>query len=339
MMTRRFALVALLVTPLAAQNFQAAAAYSKNNDGCAVVVYHAGKLVFEEYQNGYKAEKPHHIYSGTKSFAPAVALIAQDEGLLKLDEKVSKTITEWQADDQKQDITIRQLLNFTSGLRNIDSTLHKGGKDTYKLSIEGSARHDPGTRFNYGSSHLMVFGEVMRRKLATHADAALKGKDVLAYLKKKVLDPIGLKTGRWIRDAKRNPALPYGAYLTAREWAKYGLLILNRGKHGKQQVIPTKCFDECFQGSKALPVYGLNWWLVGKRAGGVKHVPADTIGALGMYRQGLFVIPSKKMVIVRYGKYPARTSFKDVQFLSRLFTPKTKGEKPAKEAKQKVGNR
>ena len=78
------------------------------------------KIVFEEYHNGYKATKGHHIYSGTKTIAPALALLADGEGLLTLDEPVVKTITEWKVDEQMEKITIRHLLTFTSGLKNND---------------------------------------------------------------------------------------------------------------------------------------------------------------------------------------------------------------------------
>ena len=101
-------------------DFAAAASLSEENAGLAVLVYEKGKLVFERYQNGHKQDKPVHIFSGTKSFVPMVALIAEKDGLLKLDEKVYKTITEWKGDKLREKITIRHLLNLTSGLENND---------------------------------------------------------------------------------------------------------------------------------------------------------------------------------------------------------------------------
>ena len=104
-------------------NFAAAAEFSEENAGLAVLVYDDGQLIFEQYQNGHKQGGTQHIFSGTKSFVPMVALIAENEGLLTLEEKVCDTITEWRGDEKREQVTIRHLLNFTSGLKNIDSVV------------------------------------------------------------------------------------------------------------------------------------------------------------------------------------------------------------------------
>ncbi|MEC8252231.1 MAG: serine hydrolase [Planctomycetota bacterium] len=301
-------------------DFAAAAEFSEENAGLALLAYRGDELVFEEYHNGHTAKRGQHIFSGTKSFAPVVALIAQDEGLLTLDEKVFETITEWRGDELREQITVRQLLNFTSGLKNNDSTLHRpGAKDVYGLSIDCKCAAEPGKRFRYGSNHLMVFGEFMKRKLA--ASKPKEGEhpvDFVAYLEDRVLDPIGCTYTRWLRDRQGNPGLPYGAYMTAREWAKFGLLVRDRGKHGDQQLIPTEYFDEMFQGSKANPVYGLNFWLVGKRANGT-GVPKDIVSASGMYNQRLYICESEDLVVVRLGQTGKRKRYSDRAFLTRLF--------------------
>lgn len=302
-------------------NFAAAAEFSDENAGLAVLIYDDGKLVFEQYQNGHKPGRTQHIFSGTKSFVPMVALIAQKEGLLTLDEKVCNTITEWQGDEEREQITVRHLLNFTSGLKNIDSHLHSAkARDVYAASVACECSREPGKRFQYGSNHLMVFGELFKRKLkaATTEEQPLP-KDFVGYLKDRILNPIDCKFGSWLRDTKGNPALPYGAYMTAREWAKFGLLVLNRGKHGDQQLVPTEHFDECFVGTKAMPSYGLNFWLVGKNANRRNQaIPADTVTAAGMFNQKLYIIPSKKLLVVRLGRTGARTRFNDVKFLTSL---------------------
>jgi CubicO group peptidase (beta-lactamase class C family) len=301
---------------------EAAAEFSAENAGLAVLVYQSGELVFERYQNGHRQDRAQHIFSGTKSFAPMVALVAQDEGLLDLDEKVCETITEWRGDEKKEQITIRHLLNFTSGLENIDAKLHSPRvKDVYGDSIACACVRSPGTRFRYGSNHLMVFGEVMKRKLAAAeagADAQARPDDFVAYLEDRILEPIGCRYTRWMRDSRGNPALPYGAYMTAREWGKFGLLVQHRGKHGEAQLVPTAHFDECFVGSKANPVYGLNFWLVGKRVRS-DLVPEDLVSAAGMFNQKLYISESADLVVVRLGRTGARTRFGDRPFLVRLF--------------------
>ncbi len=314
----------MLPLPLLAQkpDLAAAAKYSADNAGLAVLVYEDGKLVFEQYQNGHKQETPQHIFSGTKSFAPIVALIAQQEGLLQLDEKVSETITEWQGDKLRERITIRHLLNFTSGLANIDSELHSAkSRDKYAAAVACEGKTAPGQRFQYGSNHLMVFGEVMRRKLAkASTEERPQPKDFVAYLQERVLDPIDCKFTLWLRDAEGNPALPYGAFMTAREWGKFGLLVLDGGKHDGKQIVPKEHFAECFVGSKANPEYGLNFWLIGARAH--RHndrIPADTVTAAGMYDQKLYLMPSQKLLVVRFGRTSAKSKFNDLGFLDSMF--------------------
>lgn len=95
---------------------QRAAQYSDEANGHAVVVMHRGKILFEHYANRWSAEKPHRLASGTKSFSGALLAAAVKDGLLTLDEPVSKTITEWKKDEKLAVITIQDLLSLTSGI-------------------------------------------------------------------------------------------------------------------------------------------------------------------------------------------------------------------------------
>ena len=304
---------------------RAAADYSKQHQGLAVLVYQKGRLLFEEYTHGHKAAEAHHIFSGTKSFAPMVALVAQEEGLLSLDERVADTITEWKDDERRRRITIRQLLNFTSGLRINDAELHTNATDDkYAASIACKAISEPGTKFRYGSCHLMVFGALIERKLAKlkvePGTDQRHPRDFVDYLRARILDPIGCKDSFWLRDATDNPMLPFGAFLTAREWAKFGHLVINRGRKGKRQIVPAEHFDECFQGTKANPTYGLNFWLRGKKLHArYPNIPKDTVAASGKYKQVLYIIPSRELVIVRFGKIHVKSKFSDAGFLKGLF--------------------
>lgn len=305
-------------------DFAAAAAYSEANAGLAVLVYQKGKLVFERYQNGHKQDQPQHIFSGTKSFAPIVALVAEKEGLLTLDEKVCETITEWQGDKLREKITIRHLLNFTSGLKNNDQELHdKKAPDQYGAAIACPCTSEPGSQFEYSSNHLLVFGELLKRKLKEKRVKSSKREpvpdDFVAYLKARVLDRIDCKFASWKRDELGNPALSLGAHMTAREWGKFGLLLLHRGKHKNRQIVPKKRLAECFVGSKAKVDYGLNFWLLGahsKRRDA--PIPRDTVAAIGLFKQILIVIPSKQLVIVRLGRTGAKSSFQQREFLKIL---------------------
>ena len=216
--------------------YQLAADYSRNNRGLSVLVIKGDKVVFEQYDKGYSADTPHMLASGTKSFVGVMAVAAVEDRLLKLDELVSDTITEWKSDGRKSKITISQLLHLVSGIGG--GTL--GRPPDYADAITAQADFEPGTKFQYGPAPFQIFGEVMRRKLASRKEGPLD------YLKRRILDPIGLKVSFWQLGSDGNPHLPSGAFLKASEWAKFGIFLKNGGKWNGKQLVPKKLLDLCF---------------------------------------------------------------------------------------------
>ena len=87
---------------------EAALAYAERHTLHALLIEVAGTTIFERYANGYDAEKPHALYSGTKSFWGVTAAAAHDDGLLDLDEPVAQTIPEWAADARRARVTLRE---------------------------------------------------------------------------------------------------------------------------------------------------------------------------------------------------------------------------------------
>jgi len=288
--------------PFTAESLRAGADYLKGRNGHAMLVYHRDKLVFEEYFNGWSVDQPHRLASGTKSFSGAMLAAAVEDGLLKLDEKVADTITEWKNDQRKSQITIRHLLSLTSGI--FGGSTREFSPSYARAVIIAGAKFWPGQRFQYGPIPYQVFGELMRRKLTP------RNESVEAYLKRRVLDSIGLKPSRWVKDEDSNIHLPNGAIMTAREWAKFGLLIEHQGNWQGQQIIPAKVLQECFVGTGANPRYGLTFWLKG---GG--RVPDDLVMAHGQGSQILYIIPSIKLVVVQFAE---TEQFDDSSFLQRL---------------------
>ena len=93
-----------------------AAMYSESRRGVSMLVMQNGRTIFEHYANGGSAGGRWPIFSGTKSFWGIAALAAVHDGLFRLDDLVSDTITEWKSDPRKSQITIRQLLSQTDGI-------------------------------------------------------------------------------------------------------------------------------------------------------------------------------------------------------------------------------
>src|SRR5205085_12618972 len=97
--------------PLDSNAVKAAAEYSARHRGVSFLAIQDGRTLLEQ-----NAKTPYKIYSGTKAFWNLAALAAAEDGLLNLDARVAETITSWRNDPRKAQMTIRQLLDFDSGL-------------------------------------------------------------------------------------------------------------------------------------------------------------------------------------------------------------------------------
>jgi CubicO group peptidase (beta-lactamase class C family) len=270
----------------------AALEYARKHTLHAVVVAGDGDIVEEAYGEGYDGSTPHALYSGTKSFWGVTAVCAEKDGILRLDERVAETFPQWNEDDWKRRVTLRHLLQLTSGIG-------FGGMGaavpTYAKALAVALKNEPGSTFTYGGIPLQVFGAVFARRLESRKLTPHE------YLRRRVLDPIGMRIDKWRTLADGTQPLPTGAFVAADEWLKYGRFVLGHRDE----------FAACFQGSEVNPRYGLGWWL------GVKGAPPDLVYASGAAGQAMYVIPSLDTVIVHFGK---SSSYNHQTFLKRLFS-------------------
>lgn len=315
-------------------DFADAAEYSRRTRGLAVIVWKDGKVIFEEYQNGHRADLPWMLASGTKSFSGVLLAAAIEDGMIGgFDEKVADTITEWKTDPLRSKITYRQLLSLTSG---IDPGIISR-PPPYSEAIKAMALFPPDEKFSYGPTPFQVFGEALRRKLLK------RNESVYDYLRRRILAPISLVPSKWEMQ-EGQPNLPSGAYMTAREWLKFGEFMINGGRVGMRQIIKRELLDELLKGSEANPNYGVTFWLNRGKAdpsritdprrsrlasilpteNGVRRmslnglgsgVPADLFMAAGAGNQRLYIIPSLNAIVVRMGRL---TEFDDSEFLRLL---------------------
>jgi CubicO group peptidase (beta-lactamase class C family) len=304
-----------------------AAKYSESKRGVSMLVMQNGRTIFEHYANGGSARGRWPIFSGTKSFWGIAALAAVRDGLFKLDDPVSDTITEWRNDSRKSQITIRELLNQTDGIEGASRLQRPSIRDRNAMAIRLPVLAEPGSAFIYGPSHLQIFSELLRRKL--------KGRDVIGYFEARVSNRLGLGRLNYKKDARGNPLPATGFELTAREWARLGELILGKGSYRGRQILPAALLREAFAGSPANASYGLTFWLNQQATNGreadtermldlrwqnaqwtnvcvCKDAPTDMVVALGSGYQRLFVIPSLEAIVVRQG---SNASFSDARFL------------------------
>ena len=251
---------------LLAMDIEAAAAYADRHAPHALVVQHGARLVHERYAAGHAAAVPHPLYSGTKALG-VLALHAQRDGLLELDEPVARTITAWADDERKARVTLRHLLQLTSGIG-------FGGLGnavpSYDKALAVTIKDPPGSVFTYGGIPLQVFGAVLARKLAG------RGLTPHAYLRERVLDPAGVAVASWRTLAGRHPAAADRRVPHPRATGCAGGGLRARRARSK--------WPECFTGSAANPRYGLAWWL------SPPSTHPDVVYASGAGGQALYVV-------------------------------------------------
>ena len=326
---KRFQVVFLLwlattasaITALDPAAVKAAADYSARHHGVSFFAIQDGRRLLE--QDG---KTPHRIFSGTKAFWNLAALAAAEEGLLDLDARVANTIPSWQDDPRKSQITIRQLLNFDSGLEPQFFLQETQSRDRDAVAVRAQIVAEPGNVFIYGPAALQVFHEVLTKKLrdqtATH------------YLERRVLHRLGLGPQRYLLDRAGNPLLATGWILTARQWAKIGQIVLDNGA----PVISRKSLEECWRGTMANRAFSLGWWNNRAAPNGrefdfeqmltpkwpnqdwrdaclCRDAPSDLVACIGSEGQRLYVIPSLKLIVIRQAN---GGSFSDAHFLRLL---------------------
>lgn len=319
---------------LSQEAMRSAAAYSVAERGTALLIIQGGVTIWEEYSGGASAGDAARIYSGTKLFWNLAALAAEEDGLLDLGDRAADTLGAWRGDPQRSCITIRQLLDFSSGL---DPSFALHGDTIADRDAHAVGRplvSVPGRDFIYGPCSLQVFHAILRAKLVP------RGESPTAYLERRVLVPLGLGPQRYLADASGNPLLASGFMLSAREWAKVGALLLRGGA----PILRARGLRERFHGSRANASFGLGLWNnLGSRRWGARDGdavdieellekdwrdqrwrgaflcragPGDLFASIGSMGQRLYVVPSLDLVIVRQGK---GARFADAEFLHRLF--------------------
>ena len=299
----------------------AAAEYSARYHGVSFLAIQDRRTLLEQ-----NAKTPHKIYSGTKAFWNLAALAAVEDSLLNLDERVGDTITSWRSDPRKAQVTIRQLLDFDSGLEP-QFFLHEtqsGDRDAAAMRARMVA--EPGKAFIYGPAALQVFHQALKGKL--------RGDSPTHYLERRVLHRLGLRSQRYLADRAGNPLLATGWILTARQWAKLGQLVLANGA----PVVSRNSLAQCWRGTTANRAFSLGWWNNRAAPNGrefdfeqmlipkwqnqdwrdaclCRDAPSDLVACIGSQGQRLYVIPSLQLIVVRQGN---GGSFSDAHFLRLL---------------------
>jgi CubicO group peptidase (beta-lactamase class C family) len=317
----------LLVAGLCARADVAdAARYSQRTGEKALLIWKSGRIVFDRNAT---TSADANIFSITKSLAAVGTLQAVSRGALRLDDRVSDTLTAWKKDPRKRLITVRQLLSQTSGLATGFEELYgRGVRDKTAAVLKLPAAANPGETFAYGPSHYEALATL----------AARKSPPATSWLSIPLtsVHPADLR-----RDQSGQPYFSAGARLTARQLLALGQFIRRQGWVAIFPVLPSSLIREATVGSNANAMYGFGLWLNknARRPTAVERdieeaigsglsssqwassclsrsAPTDLLAMVGSRGQRVYIIPSRDEIVVRLG---TGAGFRDPEFLSALY--------------------
>lgn len=194
------------------------------------------------------------LMSGLKSVvALGVGRLLYQQKIDSLDQPVYSFFPEWKQ-GRKKDITIRHLLNHTSGLQNVSNA----GVEIYpspnalQLALAAELTSDPGAEFNYNNKAVNLLAGIFQK--AT-------GKRMDHYFRDEFFRPLHITDYKWYLDKSETPHAMAGLELSARDFAKFGQLVLHKGIWNDNQLVSEDYINEMLeQGQTYYPLSGLLWW-------------------------------------------------------------------------------
>ena len=225
------------------------------NSHCLDVV-RDGKIAYEAGYGGRTAESVQDIFSATKSIASVLVGIAQDDGDLKITDRASTYVVEWKG-SPAQAVTIKDLLSMDSGREwspAIDYVQLLGSADQTAFALGLKQTTAPGTVWAYNNSAVQTLESVLQK--AT-------GVDVAMFAKERLFDPLGMTQTKLGRDRAGNAQTYEGATSTCRDLARFGQLLLNKGRWGTQQIVSSAYLHDATAVSSTHlnDGYGYLFWL------------------------------------------------------------------------------
>ncbi len=292
----------------------------------AVIVVHDGRLIGERYAPGFEKNTPLLGWSMSKSVTNALVGILVNQGKLRIREPAP--VSEWQKPgDPRKSITLDQLLRMSSGLK-FDETyepLHDVTDMLYRsydfaaYAAEKLLEAEPDGKWSYSSGTANIIARIVR-----HAAE----KDYPRYydfLRKELFAKIGMHSAVAEPDPSGTFVGSSYMFATPRDWARFGLLYLQDGVWAGERVLPEGWVKYSTTPSPKAPQgqYGALFWLNAGTGGNPNdrlwpNAPRDAFTARGYQEQYVVVIPSKKLVIVRFGATSVRDAWDMNGFLSRV---------------------
>jgi CubicO group peptidase (beta-lactamase class C family) len=302
---------------LDATKLEAIAAVAEEGKSNCLVVVRDGKIAGEWYFRGTNPDSVQEVWSASKSISSTLVGIAQDDGDLKITDSASQYIPSWQGTPAEA-VSVRDLLANDSGREwsvAIDYSQMLNAPDQTKFAEELGQPEPPGVTWAYNNSAIQTLDDVVSGATGTEP------KDLAAA---RLFGPLGMTHTNMTTDSSGNTRMFMGVKSTCRDMARYGQLMLNKGRWGDKQIV-SEAWVEDATGRSSTPLnagYGYLWWLNREgvlssalRATSVEaasnpetprgriadDAPDDMFWAIGLGNQIVQVDPGSKTVVVRLG--------------------------------------
>lgn len=296
--------------------------YCEDRNSSALLLSYKNQIILEQYWQGKDKNSTTNSMSMAKTIIGILVGIAIENGYINSEkEKVSTYISEW-ADDERDQITIEDLLLMQSGLRNEDNVEEVTsdiirmyiGTDVVDAALDVPAVKPPNMVYEYNNVNTQILGIILER--ATE-------QPIEQYASEQLWKKIGAKDAGWWQDQAGGMPKTFCCFFASpRDWMRVGQLILNEGRWENKQIIPTVWLKKMLTQSQLERDYGYHIWTNYEDGGRrKKHRKSPyltkVISIDGANKQHVFMIPELDMIAIRVGDKPKE--WDEAFIVNRLF--------------------
>lgn len=265
----------------------------------ALTVVYKGQLVAERFRSDFKPQYKFLSWSIAKSFTNALVGILVKDGKMDIDQPLE--IPEWKGDDRKK-ITVNNLMHMNSGLEwnedygnnsDVNIMLHKVG-DMGQYAIDKPLKYPSDSIWYYSSGTTNIVSLIIRRSFDSD-------EEYYRFPREEFFNKTGMRSAIFEADASGTFVGSSYLYATMRDYARFGLLYLNKGNWLGEQILPKGWVEYSTTEAKGSDgQYGAFFWL-NLEGTNYPDVPRDMFSCNGHDGQFIYIIPSKDLVVVRTG--------------------------------------
>lgn len=303
------------LSPATEQAMKDVTAWAGTRNTEALLVVHQGGVLLEQYWDGIDANSPYSGRGMTKSLIGILYGFAVKDGLVSLDEPAATYVPEWR-DDERSGITVRQLLENTSGLENPPfgpgplnkQTRLAWGPDIASTALSFELSDPPGSLLNISNANSIVLALILERVTNTPPHE---------YFDQRLWGPLGSAFSSFYAERAGGRAHMECCFrATPWDWVRLGYMLAHDGVYQDRQILPTGWVAEMTAPGRHYPPYGLHMW-TGQHYAEVREVYEGT--GIGHYQSEPFLVddvffmeggsnrvmwisPSLDLVVLRLGR-------------------------------------